>query len=119
MWRVCSFEKYRGEKFFEPTLLVEAIRCKATKDCDEEIPFHVETVAQRIKCPFIVVTKAAADSRVSARGLDGSFLLPISTVFCQNLPFSNHFRRSLLLMLLWVSLSLIHRPHKVDRDGTT
>ena len=54
-------------------MLVEAICCKARKDCDEETCFHVETVAQRIKCPFIVVTKAAADSRVSARGLDGSF----------------------------------------------
>ena len=47
--------------------------CKATKGWEEENPFHVETLAQRLKYPFIVVTKGAADSRVSVRGLEQTF----------------------------------------------
>ena len=69
------------------TLLVEAPCCK---DCEEETPFHVETVAQRLKCPFIVVTKAAADSRVSVRSSD--VFSPDCRQFQQFLPYFAQFQ---------------------------
>ena len=69
------------------TLLVEAPCCK---DCEEETPFHVETVAQRLKCPFIVVTKAAADSRVSVRSSD--VFSPDCRQFQPFLPYFAQFR---------------------------